>query len=64
MDQFKKDPKIGTVGPVFLTKGEVKKVRHTINWRQYEKDELVLKLVAVTRTRSRCLRMHLASRPS
>ncbi len=47
VDQFKKDPKIGTVGPVFLTKGEVKKVRHTINWRQYEKDELVLKFVAV-----------------
>jgi hypothetical protein len=43
-DQFKKDPKIGAIGPVFLTKGEAKKIRHTINWRQYEKDELVLKL--------------------
>jgi len=46
-EQFKKDPKIGTVGPVFLTKGEAKKVRHTINWRQYEKDELVVKLTAM-----------------
>ena len=42
--QFKKEPEIGTVGPAFLTKGEAKKVRHTINWRQYDKDELVLKL--------------------
>lgn len=46
-DLLKKDPKIGTVGPVFLTKGESKKVRHTINWRQYDKDDILVKLVAV-----------------
>jgi hypothetical protein len=45
--QFSKAPDIGASGPVFLTKGETKRLKHTINWRQYDKDELVLKLAAV-----------------
>jgi len=46
-EQFKKDPKIGTIGPVFLTKGEAKKLKHTINWRQYAEDDLLVKVTVV-----------------
>ncbi|HEY2909800.1 MAG TPA: hypothetical protein VGI99_06115, partial [Gemmataceae bacterium] len=45
--QFKKEPEFGAVGPVFLAKGEAKRIRHTINWRQYDKDEIVLKSAVV-----------------
>jgi hypothetical protein len=45
-EQFKKDPKIGTIGPVFLTKGEAKKLKHTINWRQFAEDDLPVKFSA------------------
>lgn len=46
-DKLKKTPKLGTVGPLFLAKGETKKVRQTIAWRQYdESDTLKVKVVA------------------
>lgn len=45
--QFKKEPDLGTVGPVFLTKGEAKKIKHTISWRQYAEDDLIVKMTAI-----------------
>jgi hypothetical protein len=42
---LKKSPAIGSVGAIFLTKGETKKIRQAINWRQYDKDDVVVKLV-------------------
>lgn len=39
-------PEITTVGPVFLAKGETKKIRHNINWRQYRGDTLEVKLTS------------------
>jgi hypothetical protein len=46
-----KDPFIGEAGVVSLTKGESRKVSHTIEWRQYEgpkgkEDELPVKLTS------------------
>jgi hypothetical protein len=46
-DALRKDPEIGTVAGTFLTKGESKRLRHAINWRQYDKDDLVVKITAV-----------------
>lgn len=43
-DRFAKEPAIGPVGPVFLAKGESKRLKHTIRWRQYEEDELPIQL--------------------
>lgn len=40
----KEEPSIGPVGDIALTKGETKKVKHSINWRQYKKDDLAIKL--------------------
>ena len=40
----KEEPSIGPVGDIFLAKGETKKVKHSINWRQYKKDDLAIKL--------------------
>jgi hypothetical protein len=40
----REEPSIGPVGEVALSKGEAKKVKHTINWRQYKKDDLAVKL--------------------
>ena len=51
--QFKKEPEFGAVGPVFLAKGEAKRIRHTINWRQYDKDEIVLKSSVVDKDKKR-----------
>ena len=50
-EDFEADEKAPTVkvapaDPVALKKGETKKVQHTINWRQYKEDEVVVKLVA------------------
>jgi hypothetical protein len=49
------DPAIGAVGNVFLAKGETKKIRHTIDWRQYRgpegmEDILVVKLASSNAT--------------
>lgn len=43
-DRFAKEPALGTLGPVFLAKGESKRLKHTIRWRQYEEDELTVQL--------------------
>jgi hypothetical protein len=43
-DRFAKEPAIGPLGPVFLAKGESKRLKHTIRWRQYEEDELPIQL--------------------
>jgi hypothetical protein len=42
----KKEPELGAVGPQFLAKGESKKLKQAINWAQYDKDELVVRLAA------------------
>lgn len=41
-DLLKKEPKLSTVGAVFLTKGEAKKIKQGINWRQYDKDDVTV----------------------
>lgn len=43
-DRFAKEPAIGTLGPVFLAKGEARRLKHTIRWRQYEEDELPVQI--------------------
>ena len=40
------NPRLGPAGPIFLTKGESKKVRHGIGWNQYKADELVVQVTA------------------
>jgi len=45
--RLSKVPEIGTIGPVFLTKGETKKLKHRLDWLQYPKDELVVKLTVI-----------------
>ena len=40
----KEEPAIGPVGEIFLAKGEAKQVKHSINWRQYKKDDLAVTL--------------------
>jgi hypothetical protein len=42
-----KVPEIGTVGPIFLTKGETKRIKHKIEWLQFPKDELLVKLAVL-----------------
>jgi hypothetical protein len=39
-------PTLGPAGPIFLTKGETKKVRHTIKWNQFKEDDLSVKVAA------------------
>ena len=41
---LKKVPELAASGPHALTKGEAKKLKQGINWLQYDKDELVVKL--------------------
>jgi hypothetical protein len=41
------EPSIAPVGPVFLAKGETKRIKHAIAWRQFKGDDLNVK-VAVT----------------
>ena len=41
-----KDPLINPVGQQFLAKGESKKLRHVIQWLQFDKDDLVVKVTA------------------
>ncbi len=43
-DRFAKEPAIGPLGPVFLAKGERKRLKHSIRWRQYEEDELLVQI--------------------
>jgi hypothetical protein len=38
------NPTIDPAGPIFLTRGESKRVRHAIGWNQYKADELTVKL--------------------
>lgn len=50
-DLLDPSPKIGDVGVVSLSKGEAKKVQHTIDWRKYEgpkgkEDELPIKITS------------------
>jgi len=33
-----------TLAQIFLAKGESRKVKHTLNWRNYKKDDLVVKV--------------------
>jgi hypothetical protein len=45
------DAEVTAIGPQFLAKGEAKKFRHPINWRQYKgppgkEDELIVKVAA------------------
>jgi hypothetical protein len=39
-------PEIAPVGPVFLAKGETKKIKHSIRWRQYKGDTLAVKVTS------------------
>jgi hypothetical protein len=39
-------PTIDPAGPIFLTKGESKRVRHTMTWNQYKADDLTVKVTA------------------
>jgi hypothetical protein len=43
-DLRKPEPKILPVGAIFLAKGESKKVKQGISWRQYPKDDVLVKL--------------------
>jgi len=45
-DTLKKEPKILAIGPVFLTKGETKKLKQGLNWRQFDKDDLTIKVAS------------------
>ncbi len=42
----KKEPALTVPGPVFLAKGETKKIKLGIRWLQFEKDDLKLKVVS------------------
>ncbi|MCE9568127.1 MAG: hypothetical protein K8U57_39495 [Planctomycetes bacterium] len=43
---LKKTPLLGSAGPFFMAKGETKKVRQSIAWRQYQGDTVKVKVVA------------------
>ncbi len=43
-DLTKKEPEILPIGPVFLTKGETKRVRQGLNWRLFDKDDLTVRV--------------------
>jgi hypothetical protein len=45
-DKIKDTPKLGSAGPFFLAKGETKRIRQTIKWRQYDGDTVTVKVVA------------------
>jgi hypothetical protein len=45
-ENTRESPAIGQVGAVFLAKGETKKIKHTIRWRQYKEDILVVKVAS------------------
>jgi len=46
IERTSKVPALGTAGPFFMAKGETKKVRQSIKWRQFEGDTLTVKVVA------------------
>jgi hypothetical protein len=46
-DLTKKYPDFGDVGVLSLAKGESKQVTQTIQWRQYDKDDIVVKLTVI-----------------
>jgi hypothetical protein len=45
-DATRDAPRIDPVGAVFMTKGETKKIKHNISWRQFKEDNLVVKLTS------------------
>ena len=45
-DKKAKTPALGEAGTISLVKGETKKLTHTIRWRQYPKDDVVVKVTA------------------
>lgn len=40
----KKEPELLPLGPVFLAKGETKRLRQGLNWRLFDKDDLTIRL--------------------
>jgi hypothetical protein len=46
LDKVKDTPKLGEAGQLFLAKGETKKIKQTINWRQYKEDNLTIKVTS------------------
>lgn len=44
VENLKPEPDIQKIAPLFVVKGETRKVRHTLNWRQYLKDDLNVKV--------------------
>ena len=43
-ENLKPEPEIQKIAPLFLVKGETRKVRHGLNWKQYLKDDLTVKV--------------------
>ncbi len=43
-ERTKETPKLGDLGQLFLSKGETKKVKQAIAWRQYKADDVAVKL--------------------
>lgn len=43
-DLTKKEPELLPLGPLFLTKGETKRVRQGLNWRLFDKDDLTVRV--------------------
>ena len=39
-------PAVRPAGPLVLGKGETKKVKHAVDWKLYDKDDLVVRLTA------------------
>ena len=48
----KKEPDILPIGAVFLTKGESKKLKQGINWRQFDKDDLTIKVTVLDKDKN------------
>jgi hypothetical protein len=43
-DLTKKEPELLAIGPVFLAKGETKRIRQGLNWRLFDKDDLTVRI--------------------
>jgi hypothetical protein len=43
---IKKEPEIVPLGPVFLAKGETKRIKQGLNWRLFDKDDLKITVTA------------------
>lgn len=44
-----KEPELGPAGPLFVAKGEAKVVKQGIQWLQFDKDELTVKVAVLTK---------------